>query len=98
MAEENNNNAANAEESEVDILELGTKLWAQRRKLIIWSICGAILGLVVAFSIPREYSTTVKLAPETNDPKANSSGGLGALASMAGINIGSGSGVDAVYP
>lgn len=97
MAEENNNNAVNAGESEVDILELGTKLWAQRRKLIKWSIYGAVIGLIVAFSIPREYTTSVKLAPETKDTKANS-GGLGALASMAGINIGSGSGVDAVYP
>lgn len=97
MAEENINNQANAEESEVDILELATKLWAQRRKLIKWSICGAVIGLVVAFSIPREYSTTVKLAPETTDKKATS-GGLGALASMAVINMGSGSGVDAVYP
>lgn len=97
MAEENINNTANAEESEVDILELGTKLWAQRRKLIKWSICGAVIGLIVAFSIPREYNTTVKLAPETTDKKATN-GGLGALASMAGINIGSGGGVDAVYP
>lgn len=97
MAEENINNTANAEESEVDILELGTKLWNQRRKLIKWSICGAVIGLVIAFSIPREYNTTVKLAPETTDQKANK-GGLGALASMAGINVGAGSGVDAVYP
>lgn len=97
MAEENINNPANAEESEVDILELATKLWAQRRKLVKWCICGAVIGLIVAFSIPREYSTTVKLAPETNDKKATS-GGLGALASMAGINMGSSAGVDAVYP
>ncbi len=98
MAEENINNAANAEESEVDILELGTKLWNQRRKLIKWSIWGAVIGLIIAFSIPREYVTTVKLAPEINDPKATS-GGLSTLASMAGINIGNnGAGLDAVYP
>lgn len=85
-----------ADEKEIDLLELAMKLWDQRKKLIIWSVCGAVLGLVVAFSIPREYTTDVKLAPETTDNKATS-GGLGALASMAGLGS-SASGADAVYP
>lgn len=85
------------EEQEIDLLELAMKLWKQRKKLIIWSVCGAVLGLVVAFSIPKEYATSVKLAPEITDSKA-SAGGLGALASMAGLSTGSGGGMDAVYP
>lgn len=85
-----------ADEKEIDLLELAAKLWAQRKKLIIWSVCGAVIGLIVAFSIPREYTTSVKLAPEANDSKA-SAGGLGALASMAGLGSSS-SGSDAVYP
>ncbi|MDE5976709.1 MAG: chain-length determining protein, partial [Muribaculaceae bacterium] len=84
------------EEKEIDLLELASKLWAKRKKLIIWSVCGAIIGLVVAFSIPKEYATTVKLAPEANDSK--SGGSLGALASMAGFSTGSSSGADALYP
>ena len=84
------------DEKEIDLLELAAKLWAQRKKLIIWSVCGAIIGLVVAFSIPREYTTNVKLAPEANDSKV-SGGSLGALASMAGLGTSSG-GSDAVYP
>lgn len=85
------------EEKEIDLLELAGKLWKQRKKLIIWSVCGAVFGLIIAFSIPREYSTSVKLAPEVNDAKA-SGGSLGALASMAGLSAGSASGADAVYP
>lgn len=85
------------EEKEIDLVELVTKLWAQRKKLIIWSVCGAVLGLIIAFSIPREYTTDVKLAPEVNDTKATS-GGLSALASMAGLNTASSNGLDAVYP
>lgn len=85
------------EEQEIDLLELAMKLWKQRKKLIIWSVCGAVLGLVVAFSIPKEYATSVKLAPEITDTKA-SAGGLGALASMAGLSTGSAAGKDAVYP
>lgn len=35
------------DEKEIDLLELATKLWEQRKKLIIWSICGAVIGLIV---------------------------------------------------
>lgn len=98
MAEENIYNEVNdGEEKEIDLLELGMTLWKQRRKLIIWSIIGAVIGLVVAFSIPKEYDTSVKLAPELTDNKSMS-GGLGALASMAGLSTGASAGADAVYP
>lgn len=98
MAEDNlkNVNVPEEEEGTIDLLEIATNLWANRKKLIKWSVCGAVLGLIVAFSIPREYTTTVKLAPEINDNKA-SSGGLSALASMAGVATFS-TGADAVYP
>ena len=97
MAEENINNVGDPEEEgTIDLLEIAANLWANRKKLIIWSVCGAVIGLVVAFSIPREYTTTVKLAPEANDNKS-AAGGLGALASMAGLSSTT-SGSDAVYP
>lgn len=86
----------NDDEKEIDLIELASKLWAQRKKLAVWSICGAVIGVIIAFSIPKEYTTTVKLAPETTDAKAGG-GGLSALASMAGFGSIS-SGVDAVYP
>ncbi|MDE6417299.1 MAG: chain-length determining protein, partial [Duncaniella sp.] len=98
MAEENTTNQdKNKDEYEIDILELLSNLWKQRRKIIKWCICGAVIGLVVAFSIPKEYTTEVKLAPESSDSSSRSAG-LGALASMAGISIGTGGGADAVYP
>lgn len=93
---EDNDIAKESDDGSIDLIELAKKLWSHRRKLLIWSVCGAVIGLVVAFSIPREYTTMVKLAPESNDNKGGS-GGLGALASMAGISVTS-SGSDAVYP
>lgn len=96
MQEEQDFRQQEGEEKEIDLLELAMKLWAQRKKLIIWSICGAIIGLVVAFSIPKEYTTTVKLAPEITDPKAG--GNLAGMASLVGISMGSSAGADAVYP
>ena len=86
------------EEQEIDLMELAQKLWAERRMLFRWAGIAAIVGIIVAFSIPKEYTTTVKLAPEVSDGKSKMSGGLGALASMAGVNLGSGSSIDAVYP
>lgn len=85
-----------AEEQEIDLLELAVKLWKQRRKIAVWGLCGAVFGLIVAFSIPREYTATIKLAPEVTDGK--SAGGLGVLSAMAGIGGGNSGGADAVYP
>lgn len=85
------------EEQEIDLMELAMKLWQEKKKIGIWCLIGAILGLIVAFSIPREYDTSVKLAPEASSGKSIS-GGLGALAAMAGIGGAAQTGADAVNP
>ena len=78
------------EVQEIDLLELAQKVWDGKK--LIFKACGVavVLGLIVAFSIPKEYTTTVVLAPEAK--AKGGAGNLGALASMAGINIGSVSG------
>lgn len=86
------------EEKEIDLLELAYKLWEKRKLLLIWVMWGVLAGLIIAFSIPKEYSTSVKLAPESKGARAGITGGLGALASMAGISASSNTGADAVYP
>lgn len=86
------------EEKEIDLLELAYKLWSQRKVLLMWCMWGVIAGLIIAFSIPREYTTSIKLAPETKGARTAISGGLGALASMAGISASANAGADAVYP
>ena len=85
------------EEQEIDLLELAGRVWAGRR--LVLKCCGlaVVLALVVAFSIPKEYTTTVVLAPEVK-AGSRSLGGLGALAGMAGIQMGSGESGDALYP
>lgn len=85
------------EEQEIDLLELAMKLWRQKKKIAIWCAIGAIVGLIVAFSIPREYTTSVKLAPEAGSGQ-KISGSLGAMAAMVGIGGGTQSGSDAVSP
>ena len=83
-------------EQEIDLIELAQKVWAERK--LVLKACGiaVLVALVVAFSIPKEYSTSVTLAPET--ASRGSGGTMGALAAMAGINLGSSSTSDALSP
>ena len=51
------------DEKEIDLLELAMKLWQNKKKICIWCFIGAVFGLVIAFSIPREYNSSATLAP-----------------------------------
>ena len=84
-------------DQEIDLIELAQKLWQGRRMIVRWCIAGALAGLVIGFSIPKEYTVTVKLAPEIQGGKT-SLGGLGSLASIAGINMGNMNSADAMSP
>ena len=85
------------EEQEIDLLELAGKVWAERRLVLKWCGVAVIVALVVGFSIPKEYTTTVMLAPEV-EGGSRSLGGLSSLAGMAGINVNAGESSDALYP
>lgn len=86
-------------EKQIDVLAIVYKLWSNKKVILIWCMWGILAGLIIAFSIPREYTTNVKLAPEIKSRTAtNLSGGLSALASMAGISSLGNSGTDAFYP
>lgn len=96
MSEDKMQNTA-PEEQEIDLIELAQKVWAERK--LIFKACGiaVVIGLVVAFSIPKEYSTEVTLAPESAGKTGG--GSMKALATMAGINLGGASaGEDALSP
>lgn len=81
---------------EIDLVELVKVVWSKRKMILRNTAIGTVIGLVVAFSIPKEYKTTVKMAPE-NSGQSGGAGNMGALAAMAGINIG-GAGVDGLTP
>lgn len=59
MSEENiQKTTQQPEEQEIDLIELAQKVWAERK--LVFKACGiaALIGLVVAFSIPK--STLLK--------------------------------------
>ncbi len=82
-------------ENEINLVDIIKQLWSKRKLIGIWCGIGLILSLIVAFSIPKAYTSQVTLAPETSDSDAPRN--MGTLAALAGINLGS-SGSDAVYP
>lgn len=84
------------EEQEIDLIELAHKVWDEKKLIFKWCGIAVIIGLVVAFSIPKEFSTSVTLAPETTGKSPG--GNMGALAAMAGLNLGSATGEDALNP
>lgn len=94
---EDKNKLENTEEQETLLIEVIRKI-SDGRKLIMKS-CGfaVIIGLIVGFSIPKEYEASVTLAPEIMRGKSVS-GGLSALAGMAGINLGASQTADALSP
>lgn len=81
---------------EIDLSAL-LKYLRSRQKIIFQNlIIGGIIGVIIAFSIPKEYKTVVKIAPE-NIGASGQMAGMGALAAIAGINV-SNSGVDGITP
>ena len=54
MSEDSVKNDSSTEE--IDLLELAKKLWAKRRFIGKYAIIAAVIGLIVGFSIPKEYA------------------------------------------
>lgn len=87
-----------SKETPLDFIGLMLLLLSKWKVLLKACIIGGVLSIIVAFSIPKEYTSTAVLAPEVADG-GGIGGSIGSLASMAGIDLGGLSGgEDAVYP
>ena len=86
------------EEQEIDLIELARRIWNERKLILKWCGWAVVVALVVGFSIPKEYTARVTVAPETANNGKSMSGGLSALAGMAGIDLGSMQNNDALSP
>lgn len=84
-------------EREIDVVELGFHLWKRRKFLLKMVGLSVVVSLIIAFSMPKEYTTTVKLAPET-ESGMKKMGNLGGLAAIAGIDLNASSASDALSP
>ena len=76
-----------------DVIRL---LKTDKKQLMIWGGVATIIGIIVAFTTPKEYQSTVMLAPEESG--SGFSGSISSLASMVGMNMKMGQTGDALYP
>ena len=87
-------NNHNDEELEIDLMDLLRKVIGIRKKIYKAAGIGLIIGVIVAISIPKQYTVEVTLSPEMGSSKA---GGLSGLAaSFLGSGVSMGDGTDAL--
>lgn len=67
------------DEITIDWMDILRRIYAIRKTLYKAAGVGVVLGIIIALSIPKQYTVTVTLSPEMNGDKA--SGGLASLAS-----------------
>ena len=80
------------EEDEIDLRELFATIWKHKIFIAVFVFIVTSLAIVYALAKPNEYKISTVLAPQEQSKTPNL-GGLGALASMAGVNIGGSSGI-----
>lgn len=78
-----------------DFVEIIRLLWSNKRRIIMNCFWGGILSIIVAYSIPKEFTSKAVIAPEITT-SGGITAGLGALASMAGISMDAEE--EAIYP
>ena len=80
----------------IDAKSLMSCLWKDKITMIKFLGVAFVLGLIIAFTTPKEYTTSVKLAPEETNSML--SGGISSLASMVGMDFGQNMAGDAIFP
>lgn len=85
----------NKVEKDVNLLELARKLWDNKKFIIKVTLVGVVVGLIIAFSIPKTYTSTIVFTVDSNK---SASGNMNTLASLAGISIGGLSSSDVFSP
>ncbi|WP_106828387.1 Wzz/FepE/Etk N-terminal domain-containing protein [Parabacteroides pacaensis] len=79
---------------EIDLIAISRKLWKRKKFIFTCGGIGILIALLIGFSIPKEYNTTVKISPENS--VESKIGQFGGLAAMAGINLNSVTSPDAL--
>lgn len=84
---------------EINIVSNIRKVFGNRKSLLISLASGVLIGVVVAVSVPKVYTSEVLLAPEMSSGGLGLSENLADMASSFGIDLSSsGKTMDAIYP
>lgn len=85
MSEQISNIKPNTRGREIDIIEILKRLWVER-KYIFWGLgVSMILGLIVAFTTPKEYKVVSTMLPQSEE--GGGMGNFSSLAAIAGFDI-----------
>ena len=79
-------------DDEIDLRELFSVLWACKKLIVAVTAVFAVVSVIYALSLPNQYKASAVVSPADSGGSSLGSmaGQLGGLASLAGINIGSG--------
>lgn len=83
MAEKQENKMSDA--MEIDLMLYVRKLWLARRFLLKAMGIGAVLGIIVAFSLPSIYKVEVVLAPESGKGGGSDLSGMASMLGLGGM-------------
>ena len=83
-------NNHNDEELEIDLMDLLRKVIGIRKKIYKAAGIGLIIGVIVAISIPKQYTVEVTLSPEMGNSKGGGLSGLAASFLGSGVTMGDG--------
>lgn len=76
------------DELEIDLMEYVRKLWNARKLLLKVAGIAAIVGVVIALSIPKKYTAEVTLSPESGKSGGSNLSGMAAMLGIGSVNMG----------
>lgn len=90
MTENKNYTNVPLEEDElgIDLMEYARKLWAARKILLKVAGIAIVVGIVIAFSIPKKYTAEVTLSPESGKTGGSSFSGMAAMLGIGNMSMG----------
>ncbi len=84
------------EKNNRDIFQLISILWHRKVFLMVIILIMGLFGIVIGLISPTKYVSSISFIPETDEQSLP--GGLGGLASLAGVSIGSGGNASNIPP
>lgn len=71
----------------IDYLDLVKGIFKDKKSLLKFTAAGLILGILIAFTTPKEYQSTSFVILESETGGAQGMGQMSALAGLAGVNL-----------
>lgn len=76
------------DELEIDLMEYARKLWKAKKMLLKVAGIAAIVGVIIAISIPKKYTAKVTFSPESGKSSGSNLSGMAAMLGMGNLNMG----------